>query len=119
MLFRMVSASLCAALTIPTLAYSQQNPSREHFANAEVSYDWVSNSRGDKLRTFISRPKNISGKVPVIFFVGWLSCDSVEYPKGESDGFGALMRRLIDQSGYATIRMDKPGVGERDRKSVV
>src|SRR5882672_12765103 len=22
------------------------------------------------------------------------------------------MRRLIDQSGYATVRMDKPGVGE-------
>ena len=23
-----------------------------------------------------------------------------------------MMRRLIDQSGYATVRMDKPGVGE-------
>jgi pimeloyl-ACP methyl ester carboxylesterase len=48
----------------------------------------------------------------VIFFVGWLSCDSVEYPAGETDGFGALIRRLIEQSGWATVRMDKPGVGE-------
>jgi uncharacterized protein len=110
--FRIAIAGLCAALAIPPNAHSQQNPPREHFANAEVSYDWVSNSRGDKLRTFITRPKNTSGKLPVIFFVGWLSCDSVEYPKGETDGFGALMRRLIDQSGYATVRMDKPGVGE-------
>jgi pimeloyl-ACP methyl ester carboxylesterase len=77
-----------------------------------VQYDFVSNSRGDKLRTFITRPKNATGKVPAIFFVGWLSCDSVEYAAGETDGFGALMRRLIDQSGYATLRMDKPGVGE-------
>jgi len=111
-LFRVAIAGLCAALAIPKIAQPQQNPPREHFANAAISYDWVSNSRGDKLRTFITRPKNTSGKVPVIFFVGWLSCDSVEYPKGETDGFDALMRRLIDQSGYATVRMDKPGVGE-------
>lgn len=84
---------------------------REHFQNATVQYDFVSNSRGDQLRTFITRPKNTTGKVPVIFFVGWLSCDSVEYIS-ETDGFGALIRRLIDQSGYATMRMDKPGVGE-------
>ncbi|HXM93705.1 MAG TPA: hypothetical protein VOA64_05540 [Candidatus Dormibacteraeota bacterium] len=36
----------------------------------------------------------------------------MEYPQGETDGFGALMLRLIDQSGYAAVRMDKPGVGE-------
>ena len=109
-------ALACAALfscTGPAL-FAQQSPQtrqREHFANAEVQYDFVSNSRGDKLRTFITRPKNAPGKVPAIFFVGWLSCDSVEYVT-ETDGFGALLRRLIDQSGYATVRMDKPGVGE-------
>jgi pimeloyl-ACP methyl ester carboxylesterase len=93
-------------------AGAQTPVKREHFQNAEVIYDWVSNSRGEKLRTFITRPKNTTGRVPVIFFVGWLSCDSMEYPDGETDGFGTLMRRLIDQSGYATVRMDKPGVGE-------
>jgi pimeloyl-ACP methyl ester carboxylesterase len=36
----------------------------------------------------------------------------VEYPEGETDGFGAIFHRLIEQSGYATVRMDKPGVGE-------
>jgi len=94
-------------------ARAQQAPAREHFQNAAVVYDWVSNSRGERLRTFITRPKNAGGKVPVIFFVGWLSCDSMEYPDpGTRDGFGILIRRLIDQSGYATVRMDKPGVGE-------
>lgn len=90
-----------------------QNPiKREHFRNADVLYDWVSNSQGEKLRTFVTRPRSTAGKVPVIFFVGWLSCDSMEYADGETDGFGALMLRLIEQSGYATVRMDKPGVGE-------
>lgn len=112
MLFKTAAACFCAALIIPPVAHWQQNPPREHLANSEVLYDWVNNSHGDELRTFVTRPKNLSGKVPVIFFVGWLSCDSVEYPQGETDGFGALMLRLIDQAGYATVRMDKPGVGE-------
>jgi pimeloyl-ACP methyl ester carboxylesterase len=37
----------------------------------------------------------------------------MEYPDANTrDGFGIFMRRLIDGSGYATLRMDKPGVGE-------
>jgi pimeloyl-ACP methyl ester carboxylesterase len=111
-LARSTAMFFCAAFAALLPAVARQNRAREHFANAEILYDWVSNSRGDKLRTFITHPKNVSGKVPTIFFVGWLSCDSVEYAAGETDGFGALMLRLIDQSGYATVRMDKPGVGE-------
>jgi pimeloyl-ACP methyl ester carboxylesterase len=107
------AAILCCLAVLPAgSTYAQQTRPREHFQNADVFYDWVSNSRGDKLRTFISRPRNASGKVPVLFFVGWLSCDSVESPHGETDGFSALMLRLIDQSGYATVRTEKPGVGE-------
>jgi len=90
-----------------------QTPVREQFQNADVQYDWVTNAAGQKLRTFITRPKSASAKVPVIFFVGWLSCDSMEYPDAKTrDGFGILLRRLIDESGYATLRMNKPGVGE-------
>ena len=87
---------------------------RERFQNAAVMLDWVKDNRGENLRTFITRPKNSTGKVPAIFFVGWLSCDSVEYPDGETDGFGAIFHRLIEQSGYATVRTDKPGVGESE-----
>jgi pimeloyl-ACP methyl ester carboxylesterase len=103
---------------LTTLARAQADVAtshRERFSNADVVYGWVTNSKGQKLRTFITRPRNASGKVPLIFFVGWLSCDSMEYPNGAgNDGFGALMLRLIDESGYATVRMDKPGVGESE-----
>ena len=92
---------------------AQTTRSREHFEHATVQYDWVTNGRGEKLRTFVTRPNNASGKVPAIFFVGWLSCDTMEYPSpSPDDGFGILLRHLIDESGYATVRMDKPGVGE-------
>jgi pimeloyl-ACP methyl ester carboxylesterase len=111
-----IAAIFCGvALFLPHPIPAQQTRPREHFQNADVLYDWVSNSLGDKLRTFISRPKNTGSRVPVLFFVGWLSCDSVEYPQGETDGFGALLLRLIDQSGYATVRTEKPGVGESQR----
>lgn len=115
-LFAMLLFLLFLAAEISYSSPSQQPTSlpREHFQTAEVIYDWVSNSHGEKLRTFITRPKNAPGKVPAIFFVGWLSCDSMEYPTGETDGFGALMLQLIEQSGYATIRMNKPGVGESE-----
>lgn len=112
MLARFPAIYCVIALFTSSLVAAEQARTREHFQNAEVLYDWVSNSRGDKLRTFITRPKNSSGKVPVLFFVGWLSCDSVEYEQGETDGFGALILRLIDLSGYATVRTEKPGVGE-------
>ena len=83
-----------------------QTSQRESFAHATVSYDWVVNHSGQKLRTFITRPTAAGGKVPVIFFVGWLSCDTMEYPDSNTrDGFGKFMRRLIDESGYATVRM--------------
>lgn len=110
-----------AILCLPAVA--QTDPVREHFDHASVLYDWVTNARGEKLRTFITRPdtahtsdtqgNETSKKVPLIFFVGWLSCDSMEYSDANTqDGFGIFLRRLINQSGYATVRMDKPGVGE-------
>ena len=92
---------------------ARPEPKREHFQNAQVLYGWAQDSHGERLRTFITRPNNAAGKVPAIFFVGWLSCDTVEYPEADTkDGFGILLRRLIEQSGYATVRVDKPGVGE-------
>src|SRR5262249_2782414 len=111
-LIRLLGQRLAAFLVLSAAAMSQTTPPREHFKNAEVIYGWAHDSAGHNLRTFVTRPRNASGKVPAIFFVGWLSCDSVEYPKGETDGFGAIFWRLIEQSGYATMRMDKPGVGE-------
>lgn len=111
MSFKIAVIFICTTLLACPIRAQQTQP-REHFQNAEVLYDWVSNARGDKLRTFVTRPKNVSGKAPVLFFVGWLSCDSIESPQGETDGFSALILRLIDQSGYATVRTEKPGVGE-------
>jgi pimeloyl-ACP methyl ester carboxylesterase len=112
---RRLAIFFVALLSFISASQGQQPPNdrpREHFKNAEVTYDWVRDTQGHRLRTFVTQPKNTSGKIPVIFFVGWLSCDSVEYPQGETDGFGAIFWRVIETSGFATMRMDKQGVGE-------
>jgi pimeloyl-ACP methyl ester carboxylesterase len=107
-------ASVAVTAFLPAQT-ARPEPKREHFQNAQVLYGWAQDSRGERLRTFITRPKNVTGKVPAIFFVGWLSCDTMEYADADTkDGFGILLRRLIEQSGYATVRMDKPGVGESE-----
>jgi len=106
---------ICA---LPIRASSQASspaaPHREQFKNAIAQYDWVTNPKGQHIRTIVTRPKSASGKIPAIFFVGWLSCDSIEYVNGETDAFGAIFWRLIETSGFATLRMDKPGVGESE-----
>ena len=99
----------CCMLPVYTTAHTQARSAdrpREHFQNATAVYDWVRDSQGTKLRTIATGPNNRAAKVPVIFFVGWLSCDSVEYTRGETDAFGAIFWRLIEMSGYATLRMD-------------
>ena len=101
----------CAA---PVANVAQTTPPREQFKNAVAQYEWVTNPKGQRIRTIVTRPKTVTGKVSAIFFVGWLSCDSVEYVNGETDAFGAIFWRLIEQSGFATMRMDKPGVGESE-----
>jgi len=103
---------LLLILLCGSVSQSIRAQTHEKFQNAEVIYDLVSDNHGDQLRTLITRPKVSKARVPAIFFVGWLSCDSVEYPMGETDGFGTIFWRLIEQSGYATLRVDKPGVGE-------
>ena len=108
------------SLALSPIGFAQANgptsPPREAFKNSVAEYDWVTNKKGQRVRTIVTRPKNANQKVPVIFFVGWLSCDSVEYVNGETDAFGAIFWTLIEQSGFATMRMDKPGVGESEGK---
>jgi hypothetical protein len=52
----------------------------ESYPHADVMYDSVRDSRGERARVILTRPREGSGKYPAIFIAGWLSCDSVEAP---------------------------------------
>jgi pimeloyl-ACP methyl ester carboxylesterase len=87
---------------------------RENFAGIEYAYDYIRNHKGQRLRTIVTHPAATREKVPAIFVVGWLSCDSCEYPLGPGSGMDQLLAYLVKDSGYAVVRMDKPGVGDSE-----
>ncbi len=46
--------------------------------------------------------------------VGWLSCDSVEAPPGIHDPTQRVFQAIAQLPGFATVRLDKAGVGDSD-----
>jgi pimeloyl-ACP methyl ester carboxylesterase len=102
--------SVICALRI--LCFGQQlQPGSEPIPNTEVFRATVPSSAGYPLEVFLTRPHGTKGKLPVLFEIAWLSCDSVEQPKGVEDGFTQLVWDLASRSGFATFRVNKPGVG--------
>ncbi|PYV67229.1 MAG: hypothetical protein DMG96_39870 [Acidobacteria bacterium] len=96
-----------------TTAILEALPS-ENLQGVEIIHDSVQTAGGFRLRTIITRPLNKPGRLPVIFMVGWLSCDSSEYPLGADDGFGQLLHDLATRSGMVLFRTDKPGTGDSE-----
>ena len=87
---------------------------RETYAEADVLYESVTTPKGQRLRIIITKPKNASGKLPVIFAAGWLSCDSVEAPTDTTDAAGLIFRALAQMPGFCTVRLDKQGAGDSE-----
>jgi pimeloyl-ACP methyl ester carboxylesterase len=87
---------------------------RESYAETDVIYDSVLGAKGQKLRTIITKPKGAAQKLPVIFVVGWLSCDSVEAPNETRDATASVLRMAAQLPGFCTVRMDKQGCGDSE-----
>lgn len=111
LLFALAIASSCAfAADLPRKV---QTP-RENYSNVDVIYDSVVTPHGERLRTIVTKPGEIKGKLPVIFIAGWLSCDSVEAPENTRDETGMLFRQLAQLPGFCLFRVDKQGVGDSE-----
>ncbi len=66
---------------------------------------------GVRLRTILTRPRGIE-RPPVVLFVQWLSCDTVELRPAANDGWSQMLRGMVRDSGWAVMRTDKRGVGD-------
>jgi pimeloyl-ACP methyl ester carboxylesterase len=104
---RRAGAVFDRTVTVPALP-------EERIEGLDVAYGSVVSELGHRLRTIVTKPKGASGRLPGLFLVGWLSCDSVESPVGEPDGFARLLRQVMTRSGYIVMRMDKPGIGDSE-----
>jgi hypothetical protein len=85
-------------------------------ANYEVIYSHVV-SHGQRMRTIITKPRN-PGKYPGFFFIQGFSPVSYDYTLETSKGDVASLDGpiLFDfaNSGFVTIRVEKPGVGDSE-----
>src|SRR5438270_2715794 len=87
---------------------------RENYPNVDVIYDSVTGPGGKRLRTIVTKPRNLKGKLPVIFVAGWLSCDSVEAPADTKDASGLVFRGLAQLPEFSLFRVDKQGIGDSE-----
>jgi len=86
----------------------------ERIAGLDSHYGVLHTAKGARLRTILTRPAGTSGRLPAILFVQWLSCDSIELPEKQQDGWSRMLRRLAQDSGMAMMRTEKAGVGDSE-----
>ena len=77
----------------------------------KIEYGAVAVDGGVRLRTVLTRPEGIE-RPPVILFVQWLSCDTVEIRPDRDNGWLQMMRGIVRDSGWAVMRTEKRGVGD-------
>jgi pimeloyl-ACP methyl ester carboxylesterase len=86
----------------------------EIYAGVTVRYDSVQDAAGERLRVIVTHPPNSGIRYPTIFVIGWLSCDTVEARPGTSDATQLMSQAMAKIPGYATVRLEKAGVGDSE-----
>jgi dienelactone hydrolase len=92
----------------------RQDKPLEDIPGVDSRYGVVRDPDGRRLRTILTRPAGSTGPLPAILFVQWLSCDSIELPAKQQDGWSRMLRRLARDSGMAMMRTEKAGVGDSE-----
>lgn len=109
----------CILLTFAALGAAADDLPRTAGASNEVhpgietEYGSLAVADDVQLRTILTRPDGVA-RPPVILFVQWLSCDSVEVADDRTDGWSQMLRGMIRDSGFAVMRTDKRGVGDSE-----
>lgn len=70
-------------------------------------------ARSDKgyvVRTYTSRPAGVAGRLPLVVFIPWLSCDAVETAPTPHDGWSRMLHQVMGQARVQLVRIEKPGV---------
>ena len=107
-----VLASLAAQATAVELP--RRGGPFEKIPGLESHYGTLVTREGVRLRTILTRPEGRPGRLPGILFVQWLSCDTIELPASNQDGWARMMRRIAAESGMVMWRTEKAGVGDSE-----
>jgi pimeloyl-ACP methyl ester carboxylesterase len=108
------SAAVLAADAVDLPRKAGSGDQREAYPGVIVNYDAIHDAAGHRLRFIVTHPQHSETRVPVIFVVGWLSCDTVEAPPGASGAPQRVFQSLAVLPGFATARLEKAGVGDSE-----
>jgi pimeloyl-ACP methyl ester carboxylesterase len=86
----------------------------ESFKGVVTEYRSIRSPNGYNVQVIVTRPEGIKGKIPGIFFVRWMSCDAIEKPVSRKHGVARMLEDFILKSGYAVMRVEKPGFGDSE-----
>jgi dienelactone hydrolase len=85
----------------------------EPLERLETRFGELATPRGHRLRTIVTRPEGVRRRLPAVYFVQWLSCDTIEIGRG-NDGWTQMLTTLVRDSGMVVMRLDKAGVGDSE-----
>jgi pimeloyl-ACP methyl ester carboxylesterase len=114
-----LSSAFSATVTLPRKA-DPATRKDESYPGVVVRYDAIRDAGGHRLRLIVTHPqlpphsKRGGVRFPTIFVVGWLSCDTVEAPPGTTDATQLVLQSIVKLPGFATVRLEKPGVGDSE-----
>ena len=112
----MLSLIVAAGVALAAGALPRKgNMPLEQIEGVEVRYGEALTDKGYRVRTYTSRPRDATGRLPVVVFIPWLSCDAVDNPgRVERDGWARMLRIVMRESGAQVVRIEKPGVGDSE-----
>jgi pimeloyl-ACP methyl ester carboxylesterase len=86
----------------------------EKVDGADVAYGSVVTQKGYRVRTYTSRPRGATGRLPLVVFIPWLSCSPAENPLGAYDGWSKMLHAVMKDGGAQLVRIEKPGVADSE-----
>lgn len=83
----------------------------EEVEGLEIVYDHLETPDGARLRTLATRPAGTNGPLPAVFFVQWVSCDTVELG---GSAVSQVMQGLAERSGMVFLRVERSASGDSE-----
>ncbi|MBX3240193.1 MAG: PDZ domain-containing protein [Chitinophagaceae bacterium] len=96
-----------------TISFAPPPAAFETYNNLIVEPVIITNDFGDRLRAFVTKPKQATGRLPAILFVSWLSCSTIE-STDLSDSWTKMLREVAEKTGAVMLRLEKPGIGDSE-----
>jgi len=100
-------ASIPVRVTLPAMR-------EEAVDGATVTYGSVATPKGYRVRTYTSRPRGATGRLPLVVFIPWLSCSPAENPLAAYDGWSKMLHTVMKEGGAQLVRIEKPGVADSE-----